>query len=114
MRLATIITAGGLRLHVRGANGYVDVASATGDERLSELSAVLEGGADALERVRGAAELDGREVFEAEFGERVADALARLEVVTEASQDAAGQRDVAQLDLDSGRTCERAQDRQQR
>ena len=36
MRLATIITPDGLRLHVRGRDGYVDVAQATGDARLSD------------------------------------------------------------------------------
>jgi acylpyruvate hydrolase len=71
LRLATIITAGGLRLHVRGSAGYVDVAQATGDERLSELAAVLEGGAEALESVRGVAALEGREIPETEFGPAV-------------------------------------------
>lgn len=71
MRLATIITSGGLRLHVRGRTGYVDVAQATGDARLSELSAVLAGGAEALELVRRAAEQDGRELSEAEYGPAV-------------------------------------------
>jgi acylpyruvate hydrolase len=71
LRLATIITADGLRLHVRGAHGYVDVAQATGDERLSELSSVLEGGAEALEGVRAAAALEGREIPESEFGPAV-------------------------------------------
>lgn len=60
-----------MRLHVRGRTGYVDVAQATGEERLSELSAVLEGGADALEQVRAVSALDGREVVEAEFGPAV-------------------------------------------
>ena len=51
MRLATVITAEGLRLHVRGRDGYVDVAQATGDERLSELDAVLAGGPEVMELV---------------------------------------------------------------
>ncbi len=71
MRLATLITPDGLRLHVRGRGGYVDVAQATGDERLSTLGAVLAGGAEALDLVRLAAERDGRDVAEAEFGPAV-------------------------------------------
>jgi len=58
-------------LHVRGCAGYVDVAEATGEEQLSELSAVLAGGADVLERLRAVAALEGREVAEAEFGPAV-------------------------------------------
>ncbi len=71
MRLASVIANGGLRLHVRGASGYVDVAHATGDERLSELQAVLAGGPDVLERVRAAAEHEGRELDDAELGPAV-------------------------------------------
>jgi acylpyruvate hydrolase len=71
LRLATIITEGGLRLHVRGAAGYVDVAAATGEEHLSQLSAVLAGGPAVLERVRAVSALEGREVTEAEFGPAV-------------------------------------------
>ncbi len=71
MRLATVITEEGLRLHVRGRNGYVDVASATGDERLSDLTAVLAGGPEVLELVRGASEQDGRELAEAEYAPAV-------------------------------------------
>lgn len=56
---------------MRGRAGYVDVAEATGEEQLSELSAVLAGGADVLERVRAVAALEGREVAEAEFGPAV-------------------------------------------
>jgi 2-keto-4-pentenoate hydratase/2-oxohepta-3-ene-1,7-dioic acid hydratase in catechol pathway len=71
VRLATAITPEGLRLHVRGPGGYVDVGKATGDERLSELSAVLAGGDEALQAVRRASEQDGRELSEAEFGPAV-------------------------------------------
>ena len=71
MRLATIITPDGLRLHVRGRDGYVDVAQATGDARLSELAGVLAGGQDAFELVRSVSEREGREVAEAEFGPAV-------------------------------------------
>lgn len=71
MRLATVITEDGLRLHVRGRSGYVDVARATGDERLSQLSAVLSGGPEVLELVQRASAQDGRELSDAEFGPAV-------------------------------------------
>jgi 2-keto-4-pentenoate hydratase/2-oxohepta-3-ene-1,7-dioic acid hydratase in catechol pathway len=71
VRLATIITPDGLRLHVRGRDGYVDLAQATGDARLSELAGVLAGGVEALELAKRAAEQPGREVAEAEFGPAV-------------------------------------------
>jgi 2-keto-4-pentenoate hydratase/2-oxohepta-3-ene-1,7-dioic acid hydratase in catechol pathway len=63
-----VITEDGLRLHVRGGAGYVDVGRATGDERLSEIDAVLSGGAEVLDLVRSASEQDGRELSESEFG----------------------------------------------
>jgi 2-keto-4-pentenoate hydratase/2-oxohepta-3-ene-1,7-dioic acid hydratase in catechol pathway len=58
-------------LHVRGQTGYVDVATAIGDDRLSDLNAVLAGGSEALEIVRRAAEWEGRELTEAEYGPSV-------------------------------------------
>ena len=71
MRLATVITEDGPRLHVRGEQGYVDVAVATGDERLSELNAVLAGDDDVQARVREAAGQAGRELTEDEFAAAV-------------------------------------------
>lgn len=71
MRLATVITEEGPRLHVRGEQGYVDVAVATGDERLSELNAVLAGDDDVQARVREAAGQAGRELTEDEFAAAV-------------------------------------------
>ncbi len=68
MRLATVRTDEGLRLHVRGEDGYVDVARATGDSRLVNVGAVLAGGSEAIELVRRAAEDAGRELTEAEYG----------------------------------------------
>ena len=62
MRLATVITEEGLRLHARGRNGYVDVAHATGDSRFSQLNAVLAGGPEAMEIVRGVCEQEGRDL----------------------------------------------------
>ena len=71
MRFVTAITRAGLRLHVRGVSGYVDVGEATGDERLSDLNAVLAGGEEAFDAVRRASAQDGRELSEAEFGPAV-------------------------------------------
>ena len=62
MRLASVTTADGPRLHVRGSNGYVDVATATGDERLSDLTAVLAAGEDAMARVARGGPGPGREL----------------------------------------------------
>jgi acylpyruvate hydrolase len=71
VRLATVMTPAGLRLHVRGGDGYVDVAQWTGDPRLSTLAAVIAGGPDAFELVRRAQSGAGRAVGEAEFGPAV-------------------------------------------
>ena len=71
MRLATIVTGEGLRLHVRGRSGYVDVAGATGDSRLATLADVLAGGPQALDLVRGVCDQEGREVAESEFAPAV-------------------------------------------
>lgn len=68
MRLVTVATREGMRLHVRGSGGYVDVGKATGDERLSDLNALLAGGDHALRAVRRASELNGRELSESEYG----------------------------------------------
>jgi len=72
VRLASVSTPDGLRLHVRAAGGgHVDVAAATGDPRLAELRAVLDGGDAALALVRRAAEGDGRAVADGELGPAV-------------------------------------------
>jgi acylpyruvate hydrolase len=60
-----------MRLHVRGHTGYVDVAHATGDSRLSELNAVLAGGSEVMEIVRGVRDQPGRELSDAEYGPAV-------------------------------------------
>ena len=44
MRLATIVTPSGPRLHVRGRSGYVDVGEETGDPGFASLAAVLRPG----------------------------------------------------------------------
>ena len=71
MRFATVITDEGPRLHVRGASGFVDVAQATGDSRLSDLNGVLAGGREAMDRARGVTDQPGRELSEAEYGPAV-------------------------------------------
>ena len=71
MRLATVVTDRGARLHVRGSSGYVDVADALEDERFATLSHVLDDGDGALEAVRAAADRAGSEVDEARFGPAV-------------------------------------------
>ena len=67
MRLATIRTADGSRLHVRGRSGYVDAALETGDPRLATLHGLLDGGAAAMDLARSLEDKDGREVSESEF-----------------------------------------------
>jgi acylpyruvate hydrolase len=71
MRLATVVTDRGERLHLRGASGYVDVAAALGDERFAMLAYVLEAGDSALDAVRGVADREGSEVDEAHLGPAV-------------------------------------------
>jgi 2-keto-4-pentenoate hydratase/2-oxohepta-3-ene-1,7-dioic acid hydratase in catechol pathway len=71
VRLATITTASGPRLHVKARSGYVDVGEATGDPQLSSLHAVLAGGPAALDTLRGLEGQDGREYDPAEFAAAV-------------------------------------------
>lgn len=71
MRLATIATSRGPRLHVKGRSGYVDVAEATGDPRLAALQRVLTAGKPALDAIRAVESQGGREVSPAEFAAAV-------------------------------------------
>ena len=71
MRLATVETPEGRRLHVRGTDGYVDVAHATGDAALADLTPLLGGGPDRWELVRRAGLQSGRPVDESELGPAV-------------------------------------------
>ena len=71
MRLATIATSRGLRLHVKARSGYVDVADATGDPLLSSVSALLEAGSPALDMIRGLLDRDGTSYDAADFGPAV-------------------------------------------
>jgi 2-keto-4-pentenoate hydratase/2-oxohepta-3-ene-1,7-dioic acid hydratase in catechol pathway len=73
MRLATIETARGQRLHVRGVGGYVDVAEATGDDRLSSLRGFLKAGHEAALAAREAARQPGTELAESALAPAVPD-----------------------------------------
>ena len=61
MRLATIVTPSGPRLHVRGRSGYVDVAAESGNPEFAALATVLRAGPAALDAVRALSGRDGRE-----------------------------------------------------
>ncbi|MBV9792670.1 MAG: fumarylacetoacetate hydrolase family protein [Actinobacteria bacterium] len=71
MRLASINTPSGLRLHVRGRSGYVDVAEATGQDGYVTLQGLLNAGPAGLEAARSAAAGEGREYAEQDFGPSV-------------------------------------------
>ncbi len=68
MRLASIRTDRGLRLHVKGTTGYVDLADASGDERLATLTGMLAEGDGGLAAARRASELEGVAVERHHFG----------------------------------------------
>jgi acylpyruvate hydrolase len=67
MRFATIRTAQGLRLHVRGSEGYIDLAEATGDDTLVSINGLAEGGRAALDAARAAATGVGKEFDKTAF-----------------------------------------------
>ncbi|MGC2191357.1 MAG: fumarylacetoacetate hydrolase family protein [Candidatus Dormiibacterota bacterium] len=71
MRLATITTDDGPRLHVRGRSGYVDAAAETGNPRLAELRTALVSGPEVWERLRSLESREGRQVQESEFAAAV-------------------------------------------
>lgn len=73
MRLATMFTPQGLRLHVRGATGYVDVAMATGNPSLATLSGLLTAGVDARDAVAALMGSAGPEFGPADFAPAVPD-----------------------------------------
>jgi 2-keto-4-pentenoate hydratase/2-oxohepta-3-ene-1,7-dioic acid hydratase in catechol pathway len=73
MRLATIITAKGPRLHVRGRTGYVDVAEGTGEPGYARLRTFLEAGPAAMEAARGLTTGEGIGVEEKDFAPVVMD-----------------------------------------
>jgi 2-keto-4-pentenoate hydratase/2-oxohepta-3-ene-1,7-dioic acid hydratase in catechol pathway len=61
VRLATISTQQGARLHVRGRSGYVDVASESGRAELSTMQGLLDSGSAGLDLVRTLQSLGGQE-----------------------------------------------------
>ena len=67
MRFATIRTAQGLRLHVKGTSGYVDLADASGDAALVSLAGLLAGGDAALDAARAASSASGPEFSGKDF-----------------------------------------------
>jgi acylpyruvate hydrolase len=71
VRLATIVTPSGPRLHVRGRSGYVDVAAESGNPEFAALATVLRAGTAALDAVRGLAGRDGREYGPDDLGPAV-------------------------------------------
>ena len=71
MRLATINTPRGLRLHVRARSGYVDVADATGESAFAALDGLLTGGPAAMDAARALTDSHGAEFEQADFGPAV-------------------------------------------
>lgn len=71
VRLATIATADGLRLHVRGRSGYVDLGEASGDARFASLGSLLDAGPAAMDAARSFAERDGKPYRPADLGPAV-------------------------------------------
>jgi 2-keto-4-pentenoate hydratase/2-oxohepta-3-ene-1,7-dioic acid hydratase in catechol pathway len=71
MRLATISTPRGLRLHVRARSGYVDVADGTGESAFAVLHGLLSAGAAAMDAARRLTVQDGAEFDQAKFGPAV-------------------------------------------
>lgn len=71
MRLATVVTPRGPRLHVRARTGYIDIADELADPRLDSLGSVLRGGAAAMDAIRGLTGRDGREYSPGDLGPAV-------------------------------------------
>lgn len=71
MRLATIASARGPRLHVRGRSGYVDVAEAIGDPRLASLGSLLAAGPTALAAAGSLQDQEGRSYAAGDLGPAV-------------------------------------------
>ena len=71
MRLATIHTGSGPRLHVRGRSGYVDAAAESGNHELADLNVVLRAGPQSWDQLRALEAREGRPVEEAEFAATV-------------------------------------------
>ena len=71
MRLATLSTPNGPRLHVRARSGYVDIAEATGDQRFAAFGSFTAAGPAAMDAARGLQDRDGREYQPEDFGPAV-------------------------------------------
>ncbi|MGH3026348.1 MAG: fumarylacetoacetate hydrolase family protein, partial [Gaiellaceae bacterium] len=71
MRLSTVVTDRGDRLHVHGASGHVDVAAALGNERYATLANVLADGSAALDALRSIGDQAGVEVDDADLAPAV-------------------------------------------
>jgi 2-keto-4-pentenoate hydratase/2-oxohepta-3-ene-1,7-dioic acid hydratase in catechol pathway len=67
MRFATIRTSKGLRLHVRGREGYVDLAEVSGNDALVSIDGLAAGGEAALDAARSASAGSGQEFDHANF-----------------------------------------------
>jgi 2-keto-4-pentenoate hydratase/2-oxohepta-3-ene-1,7-dioic acid hydratase in catechol pathway len=71
VRLATIVTAEGPRLHVLARSGYVDIGAESGDPRLASLGSFLATGQPAMDAARALTSRDGREYGPDAFGPAV-------------------------------------------
>ena len=72
MRLATLITPNGPRLHVLAhSGGYVDIGEATGDARFAAFGSFAAAGPAAMEAARGLQDHGGREYPLPDFGPAV-------------------------------------------
>ena len=67
MRFATLRTSRGLRLHVKGSDGYVDLADATGDDALVTINGLAEGGTSALAAAKEASSQAGTQFEKSDF-----------------------------------------------
>lgn len=71
MRLATIVTPAGPRLHVRGRSGYADAAAETGEPAFADLAEVLRAGPAAMDSLRALEDRDGHQYGPADLGPAV-------------------------------------------
>jgi 2-keto-4-pentenoate hydratase/2-oxohepta-3-ene-1,7-dioic acid hydratase in catechol pathway len=72
VRLATLITSSGSRLHIRAhRGGYVDIGEATGEARLASFVSFIQAGPAAMEAARRLQDRDGREYRPEDFGPAV-------------------------------------------
>jgi acylpyruvate hydrolase len=72
VRLATLSTTSGSRLHVRADDGgYVDIGEGTGEERFARFESFIAAGPAALDAARALQSREGREYAPREFGPAV-------------------------------------------